>query len=334
MRKLPFLALMLCLATGAATGQSLPGSEGIPQPHLAKARALAFQGHTWDYPALMACTIEGGPAEQVLKDPPPTKVFDNLYYVGTGSVSSWAIVTQGGIILLDALDNPEEAQHYIVGGLQKLGLDPASIKYVIISHAHGDHFGGAAWLKKTYGARLVSSQIDWDVMAAQKNASAGPTGSRWAGLVPDRDVVITDGEKLTVGEETLTLYVTPGHTPGTVSAIIPVRDNGVPHNIAYYGGLASRILSVKDAAVYDKSITRWLSIVKSANAEGLIANHIAHDGSATKLWHVARDKGQPNAFLQGLPATLRFYDVVRECNLNNADVHRVDPKIGSGVGAR
>jgi metallo-beta-lactamase class B len=333
MRKLIGSALLLGLCMGTAVGQSLPGSEGIPQPHLAKARVLAFQGHTWEYPALMACTIEGGPAEQVLKDPPPTKVFDNLYYVGTGSVSSWAIKTQGGIIIIDALNDPEEAQQFIVGGLQKLGLNPADIKYVIISHAHGDHFGGATYLKKTYGARLLASKIDWDVMAGQKNPRPG-VPARWAGLVPDQDIVIADGDKLTLGEETISLFVTPGHTPGTVSAIIPVTDKGNKHNIAFFGGLASRILTVKDAGVYDKSITRWLSIVKDNNAEGIIANHIAHDGSATKLWHAAHDKNQPNAFLEGLPATLRFYDVVRECNLNNADVHKVDEKIGSGVGAR
>ena len=177
------ICLSSLLAMGVAMGQSLPGSEGIPQPHLEKARALAFQGHTWDYPALMACTVEGGPGEQVLKDPPPTKVFDNLYYVGTGVVSAWAIVTKGGIILLDALDDPEEAQQFIVAGLQKLGLNPADIKYVVISHAHGDHFGGAAYLKKTYGARIVASKIDWDVMASQKTATNGPGGARWAALV-------------------------------------------------------------------------------------------------------------------------------------------------------
>jgi metallo-beta-lactamase class B len=330
MRKAIYSAVFLGLALSGAVGQSLPGSEGIPQPHLAKARAIAFQGKTWDYPGLMACTIEGGPAEQVLKDPPPTKVFDNLFYVGEGGVSAWAIKTSGGIIIIDALNNAEEAQQYIVGGLQKLGMNPADIKYVVISHGHGDHFGGAKYLKQAYGARIMASREDWDYMAGQKNRTGG-AAARWSGLIPDHDMDIADGDKLTLGEETIKLYVTPGHTPGTVSAIIPVTDNGAAHAVGYFGGIASRLLDVKGAAIYDTSITRWLSILKDEKAEGFIANHIAHDGSATKLWHVRNDKGQPNAFLVGLPATMRFYDVLRECNLNNADIHRANAKLGTGI---
>jgi metallo-beta-lactamase class B len=150
----------------------------------------------------MACMIEGGPAEQVLKDPPPTKVFDNLYYVGEGGVGAWAIKTRDGIIVLDALNNAEEAQQYIVGGLQKLGLNPADIKFVIISHGHGDHFGGAKYFKQTFGARIMASKEDWDYMAGQKNRAGGQS-TRWASLIPDHDTDIADGDKLTLGEETI-----------------------------------------------------------------------------------------------------------------------------------
>jgi metallo-beta-lactamase class B len=70
----------------------------------------------------------------------PAKVFDNLYFVGSKIHSSWALTSSEGIILIDTLFtyNSEEE---IVGGVKKLGLDPAKIKYVIITHAHGDHMG-------------------------------------------------------------------------------------------------------------------------------------------------------------------------------------------------
>src|ERR1700759_4844579 len=68
----------------------------------------------------------------------PAKVFDNLYFVGTKIHSSWALPTSDGIIVIDTLYDyaSEEA---IIGGLKKLGLDPAQVKSVIVSHGHLDH---------------------------------------------------------------------------------------------------------------------------------------------------------------------------------------------------
>jgi metallo-beta-lactamase class B len=89
------------------------------------------------------------------------KVFDNVYFVGTKWVSAWAITTYDGIILIDALNNDAEAERFITGGLRKLGLDPAQIKYLVISHAHGDHYGGARHLVEKYHPRVVMSEVDW-----------------------------------------------------------------------------------------------------------------------------------------------------------------------------
>jgi metallo-beta-lactamase class B len=94
----------------------------------------------------------------------PAKVFDNLYFVGTKIHSSWALTSREGIILIDTLYDyaSEEA---IVGGLKKLGLDPAAVKYVIISHAHGDHVGGAKLMQERFGARIVMGGPDWQAQA-------------------------------------------------------------------------------------------------------------------------------------------------------------------------
>src|SRR5437773_12470153 len=91
----------------------------------------------------------------------PARVFDNLYFVGGKIHSSWALTTRKGIILIDTIYpyNPEEL---VVGGMKKLGLDPKSIKYVLVSHAHGDHIGGAEMLQSRYGARVVMGGPDWD----------------------------------------------------------------------------------------------------------------------------------------------------------------------------
>ena len=75
----------------------------------------------------------------------PAKVFDNLYFVGGKLHSAWALTTKDGIILIDTI-YPYNSEALIIGGMQKIGLDPKNIKYVLISHAHGDHIGGAEML--------------------------------------------------------------------------------------------------------------------------------------------------------------------------------------------
>src|SRR4030095_1001433 len=76
----------------------------------------------------------------------PAKVFDNLYFVGGKLHSSWALTTKEGIILIDTI-YPYNSEELVIGGMKKLGLDPKNIKYVLISHAHGDHIGGAEMLQ-------------------------------------------------------------------------------------------------------------------------------------------------------------------------------------------
>src|SRR6201996_61197 len=92
----------------------------------------------------------------------PAKVFDNLYFVGTKIHSSWALTTSDGIILIDTLYD-YASDEAIVGGLRKLGLDPASVKYVIISHGHLDHDGGAK-LMQDHGAHIIMGGPDWDMI--------------------------------------------------------------------------------------------------------------------------------------------------------------------------
>src|SRR5207237_8174682 len=130
------------------------------------------------------------------------------YWLGTRQHSSWALQTSAGIVLIDTnfawATEPE-----IVDGLTTLGLNPKDIKYVVISHAHGDHDQGAAELQKRYGAKVVMGAADWD-STLQRPATA-------AGGVPMRDVTVgRDGMKLTLGDTTVDIVSTPGHTPGTL----------------------------------------------------------------------------------------------------------------------
>ena len=155
------------------------------------------------------------------------RIVDNLYYIGSQANSSWAVTTSEGIIVIDA------GFHYSIeelaaDGLRQLGLDPADIRYVIVSHAHSDHYMGARYLQDTYGARVILSDADWNVIENDFYPGA---------VKPTRDMVATDGMELTLGDTTLTLYVTPGHTPGTISTLIPLNDGDETHLGSIWGGM-------------------------------------------------------------------------------------------------
>lgn len=93
----------------------------------------------------------------------PTKVFDNLYCIGTKSVVAWALQTSDGIILIDSMWDNNDAQ-LIIDGMEKLGLNPHNLKYILISHGHGDHYGGAQYLKDKYNAKIFMSNTDFYYM--------------------------------------------------------------------------------------------------------------------------------------------------------------------------
>ena len=195
---------------------------------------ILFASRPCPQKALLRQTFKQGPGANAGKVPPrsewytpPAKVFDNAYWLGSLRQSTWAITTSDGIILIDS-GFDYSVKDLVVGGLQKMHLDPAQIKYIIITHAHSDRFYGSRYLQDTYHPHVVMSAADWDTVEKSKDP---------ANVKPHRDIVATDGMKLTLGDETITIYVTPGHTPGSISLLVPLRDNNQRHLGAVWGGI-------------------------------------------------------------------------------------------------
>lgn len=297
-----------------AATSSPPDVEGMYQ-HLKRARAAAgadlFMHYNWRcivdgvYPAMSNAIQRSGIAFE------PLKVFDQLYFLGQRGASAWALDTSDGIVMFDALNNEEDAQKTIVSGLVKLGLDPKRIKYVVITHGHGDHFGGANYLKTTFGARIISSERDWAVMQALKTSTTGP--ARWAALVPEKDIVVGDGQTMNVGDTALTFYVTPGHTPGTVSTIFKVTDGGTTHTVGFFGGLGTP-RSTADKKTLMASYDRWTPVAASAGVDVLIANHEEQEQSMARMEELKlRRAGDPNPYVIGGDTYRRYFEVQKEC---------------------
>jgi len=240
---------------------------------------------------------------------PPFKIFDNLYWLGTRQHSSWALATSAGLIIIDT-NFAWATELEITNGLATLGLNPQDIKYVVISHAHGDHDQGAAELQKRYGAKVVMGTPDWE-STLQRPATA-------AGGVPTRDIAVgPEGTQLTLGDTTVTVVATPGHTPGTLSYVFPVKEQGRPVVVAYSGGTLTGAFGT-NAARWDEYIASQRAIAKAAADAGasvIISNHSEYDGAYTKarLLLAPRQPGENHPFIVGADGVQRYFTVMAEC---------------------
>jgi metallo-beta-lactamase class B len=239
--------------------------------------------------------------------PPPGRAFDNLYFVGSKWVSAWAIATSGGIIVIDAMDNDEEAQRIIDEGMRKLGLDPSQIKTVVITHGHGDHYGGANYLKRRYDARIVMSQSDWQ-MTETKLEFDSPL---WGRPSP-RDVSVVDGDTVKLGDTVVDVVATPGHTMGTISLIFPVQQGSKTHLALLWGGTAFNFgRQPARLRTYIESVERMREIVRSKRIDVFISNHNLYDSAVDKLASLQPDR--PNPFVLGTETVQRALTVMSEC---------------------
>jgi metallo-beta-lactamase class B len=225
--------------------------------------------------------------------------------------NAWALLTSDGIILFDTLGSGEEAQKYIVDGLTSLGLDPMTIKRIVVMHGHADHYGGAAYLRAMTGAPVYMSAIDWNFVAAE--ATKGPQEAERLRRIPTRDRILADGEALTLGDTSVRFFLTPGHTPGTLSAILPVVDHGERHVAAYWGGAAIPP-ALMGAQAYVASVDRFAPAAGKAEVDAFISNHPTNDLTLLRLPALAaRKPGAAHPFVVGRRGSARMFDILREC---------------------
>ena len=231
----------------------------------------------------------------------PAKVFDNVYCIGTKSVVAWAIKTEDGIILIDSMWDDNDAKT-IIDGMQKLGLNPEEIKYVIITHGHGDHYGGANYIRNKYNAKVVMTEVDENLM---NTLNTGANSSR-SPKTPV-DIYVKDGDKITLGKTTVEIVETPGHTPGGISLIFPTTNDGKKEVIAMWGGTG--IPQDKELQIaYKNSVTHFEKKSKDMNVTSEITAHLFIENGYGKLDEVRnRNIGDSNPFVRGTEGMEQYF---------------------------
>jgi metallo-beta-lactamase class B len=232
----------------------------------------------------------------------PIKLFDNLTYIGFNDVGAWVVPTSAGIILFDTLNTTEDAMKVIEPEIQKAGLDPAQIKYVLIGHGHADHFGGASYLQMKYHAKVLAAMPDWAAIQRGGRGGAAP------GMTPDMDVA--DGQKLTLGDTTVTLVRLPGHTPGTIGMVVPAKFGGRTHNVAILSGTQMPTQESLDAFkhVFNDEF-------KKLNAEAFFGSHPDILMNSLSVMQSVRDKYPTGThpLLLTKDHANRYLDIMLEC---------------------
>jgi metallo-beta-lactamase class B len=298
-------------------GPEVPTQEqwsGNPEAQRRVAAAMKIAGDDMLPQAKMFCTATGpqrmAVARQAAGLPPmpntvvePTRVFDNMYFIGMTSQNVWAITTSDGIILLDTMNSADEARDVIVPGLRKVGLDPAQIKYIIIGHGHpgqSDHTGGALYLQKMYGAKVIMNPIDAKLVLPTQR--------------PDRPLATPDidayhGQKVTLGDTTLTLVHIPGHTAGTMGVLVPVKLRGASHSVIVLA--ATQMPTPASLLQFERVFNEFARPMKVEAALNMHANGVQED--LAFLEQIRKNPAGPNPYLYGPERFNRWMSIMVEC---------------------
>lgn len=164
----------------------------------------------------------------------PFEVAERTYFVGNLWVGAYLIESSDGLILIDTTMQPQV--YLVFENIRKLGFDPADIRFILISHMHYDHIGGARVLQEETDAKILMSREDWDFMTERPDQifeSGYPCGSF------EPDGFFNDDVPVVLGDRSIRTVLTPGHTPGTTSFFFEAGG----HLCGLHGGVGLNTLS-------------------------------------------------------------------------------------------
>ena len=224
----------------------------------------------------------------------PYQAFDNVYYVGICWVSAWLIKTSDGPVLIDTLYEPYTDQ--LIENIKKVGVNPADIKMVLLTQGHFDHVGGVSKIKALTNAKFVMTAEGWREAQADAQKSQGKPGA-WT-MPAAADILVKDGDVLTVGDTKFYAYATPGHTWGTTSYAVDVKDGDKTYRAITIGGLGlNAIDGTQQVEAYISSVDRIKSMVNAS--KNPISVHLTMHPFSTGLTEAkellkTRQPGQPH----------------------------------------
>jgi metallo-beta-lactamase class B len=246
---------------------------------------------------ILACSLVAAAQSDWRQPFDPVRIVGNVYYVCTRGLSSFLIVTPAGGVLIDT--GEAESVPFIRANVERLGFHVNEIRLLLAGHAHFDHIGGQAELKRITGAQTVA--MDADLQAIESGVDRSPLGDRgWTPIKIDR--VVKDGDTVSLGGTTLTAHLTPGHTQGCTTWTTDVVEDGHRYRVAFVCSVTVNegVHLVGNTRVPDIAdhYARTFRVLKDLKPDVFVAEHgVVFDLEAKAERARALQKGQPNPFV-------------------------------------
>ena len=228
----------------------------------------------------------------------PFRIGGNLYYVGTAGLGAYLLTSSQGHVLIDGA-MPTSAR-MIEANIERLGFKPGDVKVLLNTHAHFDHAGGLAELKKDTGAKLYAAA--GDRQALETGTYVGSEDVKAFDFAPVKvDHVLKDGEQVRLGSIVLTAHLTPGHSGGCTTWTFPVKIDGAERQALLYCSTsvaANRLVSKAKGPQYPGIVADYettFAKLKTLQADVFLAPHAEQFGLAAKRAKLAA--GGPNPFV-------------------------------------
>ncbi|MBQ4120364.1 MAG: MBL fold metallo-hydrolase [Clostridia bacterium] len=229
----------------------------------------------------------------------PGKVFGNIYFVGTRPASTHIIDTGEGLILIDS--GLPETLWIVLDNIRELGFSEKDIKVILMSHGHYDHAGATLDLVKLTCAKTYIGKDDFKMVNGQEDTSLAEIfGAKYTGAFTP-DVLLSDGDIVTLGNTSVLCVSTPGHTDGTMSFFFNTTDGEKSYLAGMHGGVGTNTLTLdfltKNGLPFEnrKKYIDGINRIKDKKVEIFLGNHVKNNNTVEKLQRVA--KGEKNAFL-------------------------------------
>ena len=209
----------------------------------------------------------------------PTKIFGNLYFIGTPAVCTYLIETSDGLIIIDPGD--VDGFPVICDNIRKLGFNLADIKYILVTHAHYDHMDSVAELVRVCGAKTFIGREDLPLLDG--TIFHYPINT----FVPD--VLLDDGDTVSLGDTNITCISTPGHTDGTMSFFFSVSDEQKAYRAGMFGGTGTNTLTREFLLEHNLPFENRRKFVDSVmrlqneKVDVFLGSHLENNNTAEKL---------------------------------------------------
>ena len=231
-----------------------------------------------------------------MKDPwrgyfKPTKIFGNLYFVGTEPASTHIIDTGDGLIMLDS--GYQQSLYLVIQNMHAMGLDPLKLKYIVHTHGHIDHFGATRSLVELTGAKTFLGAPDREYANGTLDLSYAKELNMEFTETFEPDCLLSDGDVIELGKTRIKAVATPGHTPGAMSYFFDVKDGNESFRAGLHGGMGINTLSREFLDKYSlpyslrDDFVRSMKRLNEERVDIFLGNHMQHNKTKEKAHRVA-----------------------------------------------